>query len=315
MTHGNARLTVHGRRLIVQRSRRLETGAHRRSNGSLSSLREAVDRPLPCRGRRQTAGPVVETALHAHAHKQRSRASGDQLARPRSDRKGRDRPPTRSLRPHSLTILARHHIPHLSRLDPITGNIIRASKTTAVRYERDRPGELVHMDVKKLGRIPTPASHTPKSSETRRAPPAPLSWNEPSPTSPNTASPASNGSSPTTPGPTDSHSGKSAQLTVSDRGSSSRTARGRTAKPNASTARCKPNGPTGRSSPRTTPAPPHSHPGSSTTTSPATTVRSEATPRSADCYQRDGRVHLGSGKLALRHDQVSSLWARDRLQS
>jgi len=23
-----------------------------------------------------------------------------------------------------------------------------------VRYERDRPGELVHMDVKKLGRIP-----------------------------------------------------------------------------------------------------------------------------------------------------------------
>lgn len=52
-------------------------------------------------------------------------------------------------------ILARHHIPHLSRLDPITGNIIRASKTTAVRNERDRPGQLVHMDVKKLGRIPT----------------------------------------------------------------------------------------------------------------------------------------------------------------
>jgi transposase InsO family protein len=32
--------------------------------------------------------------------------------------------------------------------------VIRASKTTAVRYERDRPGELVHMDVKKIGRIP-----------------------------------------------------------------------------------------------------------------------------------------------------------------
>jgi transposase InsO family protein len=31
--------------------------------------------------------------------------------------------------------------------------VIRASKTTAVRYERDRPGELVHMDVKKIGRI------------------------------------------------------------------------------------------------------------------------------------------------------------------
>jgi diguanylate cyclase (GGDEF)-like protein len=32
--------------------------------------------------------------------------------------------------------------------------MIRSSNATAVRYERDRPGELVHMDVKKIGRIP-----------------------------------------------------------------------------------------------------------------------------------------------------------------
>jgi hypothetical protein len=32
--------------------------------------------------------------------------------------------------------------------------VILASKTTAVRYERARPGELVHMDVKKIGRVP-----------------------------------------------------------------------------------------------------------------------------------------------------------------
>jgi transposase InsO family protein len=51
-------------------------------------------------------------------------------------------------------ILRRHHIPRLAECDPLTGEIIRASKTTAVRYERDRPGELVHMDVKKIGRIP-----------------------------------------------------------------------------------------------------------------------------------------------------------------
>ena len=43
---------------------------------------------------------------------------------------------------------------HGCELDPLTGVVIRASKTTAVRYERDRPGELVHMDVKKIGRIP-----------------------------------------------------------------------------------------------------------------------------------------------------------------
>ena len=44
--------------------------------------------------------------------------------------------------------------PGCATLDPLTGEVIRASKTTAVRYERDRPGELVHMDVKKIGRIP-----------------------------------------------------------------------------------------------------------------------------------------------------------------
>jgi transposase InsO family protein len=51
-------------------------------------------------------------------------------------------------------ILRRHHVPRLVECDPMTGEVIRASKTTAVRYERDRPGELVHMDVKKIGRIP-----------------------------------------------------------------------------------------------------------------------------------------------------------------
>lgn len=51
-------------------------------------------------------------------------------------------------------ILRRHNVPYLRECDPITGEVIRSSKQTAVRYERDQPGELVHMDVKKLGRIP-----------------------------------------------------------------------------------------------------------------------------------------------------------------
>jgi transposase InsO family protein len=51
-------------------------------------------------------------------------------------------------------ILRRHRVPHLRECDPMTGQVIRASKSTAVRYERQRPGELVHMDVKKLGKIP-----------------------------------------------------------------------------------------------------------------------------------------------------------------
>ena len=50
-------------------------------------------------------------------------------------------------------ILVRRGRPPLCALDPITGEVIRSSKATATRYERDRPGELVHMDVKELGRI------------------------------------------------------------------------------------------------------------------------------------------------------------------
>jgi transposase InsO family protein len=51
-------------------------------------------------------------------------------------------------------VLVRRGRPRLAALDPMTGEVIRSSKQTAVRYERSRPGELVHMDVKKLGRIP-----------------------------------------------------------------------------------------------------------------------------------------------------------------
>jgi transposase InsO family protein len=51
-------------------------------------------------------------------------------------------------------ILRRYDVPYLRHCDPMTGEVIRSSKQTTVRYERQRPGELVHMDVKKIGRIP-----------------------------------------------------------------------------------------------------------------------------------------------------------------
>ncbi|MFD7026540.1 integrase core domain-containing protein [Streptomyces sp. NPDC059917] len=49
-------------------------------------------------------------------------------------------------------ILARHGLPPLAALDRATGEPIR-------RYERSRPGELIHIDVKKLGRIPDGGGH------------------------------------------------------------------------------------------------------------------------------------------------------------
>lgn len=51
------------------------------------------------------------------------------------------------------SILRRHAVPYLRECDPLTGQVIRSSKQTARRYERTTPGDLVHMDVKKLGRI------------------------------------------------------------------------------------------------------------------------------------------------------------------
>jgi transposase InsO family protein len=51
-------------------------------------------------------------------------------------------------------IVARAGLPKLFELDPVTGIQIRASRRTQLRYERAAPGDLIHIDVKKLGRIP-----------------------------------------------------------------------------------------------------------------------------------------------------------------
>jgi hypothetical protein len=51
-------------------------------------------------------------------------------------------------------ILARAGMPRLWDLDPVTGARIRAPGATDRRYERDAPGDMIHADVKKLGRIP-----------------------------------------------------------------------------------------------------------------------------------------------------------------
>jgi transposase InsO family protein len=54
-------------------------------------------------------------------------------------------------------VLGRYRMPLLAHLDQATGLVVR--RTVPVRYERARPGELVHMDIKKLGRIPDGGGH------------------------------------------------------------------------------------------------------------------------------------------------------------
>ena len=47
-------------------------------------------------------------------------------------------------------ILVRRGLNRLRDLDPPTGDALRK----VIRYEHERPGDLVHVDIKKLGRIP-----------------------------------------------------------------------------------------------------------------------------------------------------------------
>jgi transposase InsO family protein len=52
-------------------------------------------------------------------------------------------------------ILARHDVAHLAVIDPITGERVRgSSRRSPNRYEHTTPGAMIHVDVKKLGKIP-----------------------------------------------------------------------------------------------------------------------------------------------------------------
>lgn len=54
-------------------------------------------------------------------------------------------------------VLRRYKMPPLTHLDQATGLPVR--RTDPRRYEHDNPGDLVHIDIKKLGRIPDGGGH------------------------------------------------------------------------------------------------------------------------------------------------------------
>lgn len=56
-------------------------------------------------------------------------------------------------------ILTRYRCLRLSWTDPATGAPVRAARRTVKRYEHAAPGDLVHVDIKKLGRIPEGGGH------------------------------------------------------------------------------------------------------------------------------------------------------------
>lgn len=156
MSHANARLTPRGRLLlIVRRARAGWPKAHIAAAMGIS--RKCVSIWLDRFASEGEAG-LVDRSSRPHSSPTRTPPEREEavLRIRRESRVGRDEVAGRSGVPARTVsrILARHGVPRLSALDPMTGEVLRASKTTAVRYERERPGELVHMDVKKLGKIP-----------------------------------------------------------------------------------------------------------------------------------------------------------------
>ena len=155
MSHRNARLTVHGRMLIVQRHRAGWKQAHIAAAMGVSRkcVRTWIDRYA-------AEGEIgLETrSSRPHTMPRRTSAEVEQrvLAARAEHRDGQDvLGPKVGVPPRTVArILRRHGVPYLRECDPMTGEVIRSSKQTAQRYERERPGELVHMDVKKLGKIP-----------------------------------------------------------------------------------------------------------------------------------------------------------------
>jgi transposase len=156
MSHANARLTFHARVELVRRVRQAgrpiahvaaEMGVSRQcghrwvarfDSEGLDGLYDRPSRPRSC----PTRTPV-EVEVEVLACRDGQRIGRDRVAEVTGV-------PARTV----SRILTRHGRPPLAVLDPVTGMVIRASRSTAVRYERDVPGDLVHIDVKKLGKIP-----------------------------------------------------------------------------------------------------------------------------------------------------------------
>jgi transposase InsO family protein len=155
VSHRNARTTFHGRLLIVQRRQQGQRPAHIAKAMGIS--RQCVRKWLDRYAAEGEAG-LQDRSSRPHTSPARTSPVLEEqvLELRRRERCGRDQIAAElGAAPRTVSrILARHQMPPLAALDPMTGAVIRSSKSTAVRYERARPGELVHMDVKKIGRIP-----------------------------------------------------------------------------------------------------------------------------------------------------------------
>ncbi|CAM5669091.1 IS481 family transposase [Streptomyces narbonensis] len=153
MPHRNARLTVFGRRLLVERVCSGRPVAHVAAEMGIS---RATAHKWIRRWRTEGEAGLHDRSSRPHTTPHRTASAvEDRVCDLRQSRKlGPARiGPILGLPASTVhRILTRHRLNRLAWLDRPTGTVIR-------RYERERPGELIHVDVKKLGRIPDGGGH------------------------------------------------------------------------------------------------------------------------------------------------------------
>jgi transposase InsO family protein len=152
--HRNARLTVYARLLIVERSRAGWPQA--RIAEQLGVSRGTVSKWID---RYEAEGLDGLEDRSSRPHLSPRRTSAEVEAQVLELRDGSHRGAVFLAGELGLVastvgrILARHQVPALASIDAVTGAPVR-QRRGGPRYERRRPGELLHVDVKKLGRVP-----------------------------------------------------------------------------------------------------------------------------------------------------------------
>jgi transposase InsO family protein len=153
MAHRNARLTEFGRLLLVQRITELGWPPVQAAE-ALGVSRATAYKWL---GRYRQHGSAGLTDRSSRPHRCPHALTGAQVRRVLVARRRHRQGPHRlawrlgMARSTIYGVLRRHGMSRLAHTDRVSGVV--------VRYQREHPGELVHIDVKKLGRIPEGGGH------------------------------------------------------------------------------------------------------------------------------------------------------------
>jgi transposase InsO family protein len=155
VSHANARLNIKGRELLVERV----LAGHKPSEVAkqLGVSRQTVHKWVRRFTEEGSAGLVDRSSRPRTSPRRVSERVEARIIRARLDHFAGAQALAGLLGLPASTIgvvIRRSGLPRLSQIDRITGEVIKGRRHSDVRYEHALPGSLLHVDVKKLGKIP-----------------------------------------------------------------------------------------------------------------------------------------------------------------